>query len=124
MAQQNKKPDFIVALDLLSGQIMKYRNMKVLEGNELNVILQQITGTLFYLEKERAKYHDLFQVLMHRLINENQLAVNRAENQAHIEIPEMYMLRRVMDSGYEVVNAIRSNISWLKNEKEHSKQQQ
>jgi hypothetical protein len=45
------------------------------------------------------------------------LSVARAENEAHVKVPEMYLLRRVMDAGYEVIGAIRTNISYLKSER-------
>jgi hypothetical protein len=31
-------------------------------------------------------------------------------------VPELYRLRRIMESGYETSGAIRTNISWLKSE--------
>lgn len=108
--------DFEKALNLLSKQIKKYRDLKELDGNVLTEILQQVTGTLFYLEKERSNYHAQWQTVVHQLILEGK-SVARAENMAHVEVPEMYMLRRIMDSAYEVVGAIRTNISWLKTEK-------
>ena len=108
--------DFEKALNLLSKQIKRYRELRELDGNILTEILQQVTGTLFYLEKERANYHAAWQTIVHQLVLEGK-SVSRAENVAHVEVPEMYMLRRIMDSAYEVVGAIRTNISWLKTEK-------
>ena len=112
--------DFDKALEHLSNCIMEYRKMEVLEGNRLNTLLQQITGTLFYLEKQRAAYHNQWQQLVHKLVSEGN-AVNRAENEAHVQVPEMYLCRKVMDAGYTVSEAIRSNLSWLKTEMNNSK---
>jgi hypothetical protein len=107
---------FTDALEHISKEIKKYRELKTLDGEKLTTILQQITGTLFYLEKERANYHAKWQTVVHTLVLEGK-SVSRAENEAHVQVPEMYMLRRIMDSAYEVIGAIRSNISWLKNER-------
>lgn len=107
------------ALDHITEQIQQYRKLEVLDGETLNIILQQITGTLFYLETERAKYHDKYQNKLNQLILEGS-NVNKAVIVADVEIPELYMLRRIMESAYECVGAIRTNISWLKTEKHNT----
>ena len=101
------------ALNHVSNYIKLYRETDLLDGNTLTMCLQQISATLFYLEKERAMYHDKFQKRINELILDGK-TVSRAENSAHAEIPEMYLLRRVMDSAYTTCDAIRTNISWLK----------
>lgn len=104
------------ALKHLSEQIAIFRKTDAMDGEGLVNCLQQITATLFYLEGERAKYHDTFQQTINRLVLEGN-SVARAENEAHKLIPEMYMLRRILDSAYECVGAIRTMISYLKQEK-------
>ena len=104
------------ALDHIIDNVKKYRACAVDDGEQLVSILQQLTATLFYLEKERADYHDKFQCIINALVLEGK-TVSRAENQAHVDIPQMYMLRHVMSAGYEVVGALRSQISWLKTER-------
>jgi len=104
---------FEIALNHISTYIKIYRDADPNDGNTMVECLQQITATLFYLEKERAVFHDQFQKRINELILEGS-AVSRAENKAHAEIPQMYLLRRVMDSAYKTCDAIRTNISWLK----------
>lgn len=111
--------DFEKALEHISEQVKKYRAIGVNDGEALVSILQQITTTLFYLEKERAVYHTKFQEVINLLVLEGN-SVARAENQAHIRVPEMYLLRHVMTSAYEVVGALRTQISWLKSERNAS----
>jgi hypothetical protein len=104
---------FSTALDHVSEQIIKYRKTAPNDGNTLVEINQQITSTLFYLEKERAAYHAKFQ----QEIADNVKAgdsVSRAENKAHLSVPEMYLLRRIMDSAYTVCDSIRTQVSWIK----------
>lgn len=108
--------DLQKALDHIINQVKKYRATGVDDGEALVGILQQLTATLFYLEKERAEYHTKFQEVINLLILEGN-SVSRSENQAHIQVPEMYMLRHVMSSAYEVVGALRTQISWLKTER-------
>jgi hypothetical protein len=104
------------ALEHLTKNIQEYRSMEVLEGNRLNVLLQQITGTLFYLEGKRSDYYQAWTANVNSLILEGN-SVARSTTQADEYIPELYMLRKIMSSAYEVVGAIRSNISWLKTER-------
>lgn len=101
------------ALNHVSDYIKKYRETSPDDGESLTAILQQITATLFYLEKERAKYHDTFQNTINKLVLNGE-SVSRAENTAHVQVPEMYLLRRVMDSAYTCCDAIRTQISWIK----------
>ena len=112
--------DFEKALDLIAKETKTYREASVNDGETLNKCLQQISATLAYLETIRAEYHKEWQLTVNDLIIRNGLSVSRAENEAHVKVPEMYNLRRVMDGSYEVLNAIRTNISWLKSEKNFS----
>ncbi len=108
--------DFEKALNLISEQIKIYREADTMDGETMNKALQQISATLFYLEKERAKYHEQWQSIVYKLVKNEQVAVNRAENEANVLVPEMYLLRRTMDAAYSCCDAIRTNISWLKME--------
>jgi hypothetical protein len=117
-----EKQPFLKALDMLSAEVKKYRELENLSGDELNKILQQIVGILFYLETEKTKYHDMWGVIVQRLINEDK-SVARAEAEANTSIPELYTLRKITEAGSRVADAIRTNISWLKQEINNSKNQ-
>lgn len=104
---------FDSALDNVSENIKKYRTTRPNDGDGLTQILQQVTATLFYLEKERAKFHEKYQDRINTLVLAGN-SVSRAENMAHVDVPEMYMLRRIMDSAYTCCDAIRTQISWIK----------
>lgn len=105
--------DLEKALELISEQIKQYRQTEPTDGNKLVEINQQIAATLFYLEKERAKYHEQFQAEISNFILAGD-SVSRAENKAHVSVPEMYLLRRIMDSAYTVCDSIRTQVSWIK----------
>ncbi len=102
-------------IDKMNNLVNQYHKMKTVDGNELAFILKDFVSALYYLETIRAETHDRFQTRVKELINEGN-SVGRSENLAHVEHPDMYRLRRIMDAGYEVVGAIRSNISFLKHE--------
>jgi len=105
--------DLEKALNHITDYIKKYRETEPNDGESLTAILQQITATLFYLEKERAKYHSTFQNTINKLVLAGD-SVKSAENKANVQVPEMYLLRRVMDSAYTCCDAIRTQISWIK----------
>jgi len=101
-------------LDELTTYIEIYKSSEVNDdGNTLSECLKHITSALYFLEIERAKYHEKYQEIIHRLTLKG-TPVNRAENEAHVLVPEMYQLRRIMDSAYTVVDSIRTQISWIK----------
>jgi len=49
------------------------------------------------------------------------MTVSRAVNIAEVEVKEMYLIRRISDAAYRNCDAIRTNISFLKNERNNSK---
>ncbi len=110
------KQDLQQQLNYLTEQIQAYKETDILDGNQLVEILGQITTTLYFLESERSEFHKIFQDTVNKLVLEKS-SVSRAENMAHVKTPELYLLRHIMSSAYEVVNAIRSQISWIKSEK-------
>jgi len=104
------KNDLEKSLDYLTEQIKLYRQTDIMDGEGLVQLLQQITATLYYLENERSKFHDEFQRIINSLVLDGN-SVSRAENEAHVQIPQMYKLRHVMQCSYEIVGAIRTQIS-------------
>ena len=107
-------------LEKLNELVNEYYKCNLQDGDRLNYLLQKVTGLLYYLETVRSEVHDHFQSAIYEKVKDKK-SVARAENEAHVENPQMYQLRRVMDAGYRIVDAIRSNISYLKMEKQNSK---
>lgn len=87
-------------------------------GERLSMLLQKITGLLFYLETVRCEIHNLYENEVFGLVKSGQ-SVARAINEANVKYPTMYQLRRIMESGSRIVDAIRTNISYLKSEKQN-----
>lgn len=108
---------FETTLNELTEYIQAYDDTSLNDGESLNYLLQKINTTLFYLETERANFKKLYENRIFELTTDKKLTVARAVNFAEVEVPELYMLRRIMDSGYRVSDAIRTNISFLKSEK-------
>jgi hypothetical protein len=110
------------ALTKITEIIKQYRCAKEMNGEQLNNWLRELVGILFYLEKERSEYHFEFEkkVFLHTSEGDS---VARAVNKSEVAIPELYMLRRIMDASYKCADAMRSNLSYLKSERNHTPNQ-
>jgi|TARA_R110000803_G_scaffold42724_1_gene91491 hypothetical protein len=100
----------------LSKYVNEYYVCNLQDGDQLSKLIQKITGLLYYLETERSATHNLYENAVFNLVKDGS-SVARAVNEANVLYPEMYQLRRIMDGGYRIVDAIRTNISYLKSEK-------
>jgi hypothetical protein len=103
------------AINNLLDLCTEYINTDTTDGEKLNTLLRDISGILFYLETVRSGYHNLWSQFVTGRI-EQKISVARAQVEADVKYPELYELRRTMDGAYNVVNAIRSNLSYLKSE--------
>lgn len=108
-------------IETLNSYVNKYYNCDRTNGNELSLYLQKITALLYYLESVRSQIHDLYEKEVFELVKSGN-SVARSVNEANVKHPMMYQLRRIMDGGYRIADAIRTNISYLKSEKQTSNQ--
>ncbi len=90
---------------------MKFNDCEVLNG-----LLKRVSSLLFFLEKYRDSYKRKHDALLYSHIKEG-ASVAAARVIADEQISEIYMLRRIMSAGYKCLDSIRSNISYLKQEK-------
>lgn len=112
--------NFEKSLENLTSYIQAYDDVSLNDGESLNFLLQKINTTLFYLENERAIFKKQYEQRIYELTTDKKMTVSRAVNFAEVEVPELYLLRRIMDSGYRCSDAIRTNISFLKSEKRNA----
>lgn len=106
-------------IETLNSYVNRYYNCDRTNGDELSLLLQKITGSLFFIETARAQIHDLYENEVFELVKAGN-SVARAVNEANVKHPMMYQLRRIMDGGYRISDAIRTNISYLKSEKQQA----
>ena len=109
--------NFEQSLEKLTSYIQAYDDVSLNDGESLNFLLQKINTTLFYLESERAIFKKKYENRIYELTTDKKMTVARSINFAEVEVPELYLLRRIMDSAYRCSDAIRTNISFLKSEK-------
>lgn len=96
--------------------IQWYEKADISHLEDLNKALKVITSNMYLLEIERAKYHEKHQDIMYELTNNQDKPVSKAEIVANKEVPELYMLRRVINAAYRCSDSIRTNISYMKTE--------
>ena len=111
--------DAVEQIEMLIEYIKACCDCDRTNGDALMHLLQKITGTLFFLEHNRSKFHALYESKVFELVGKGN-SVARSINEANVEYPQMYQLRRIMDGGYRIADAIRTNISYLKSEKQHT----
>lgn len=87
------------------------------DGHAMMCIAQKMSAIMAFLETIRSEVHNEFQLRINKLVHEEKWSVAKADNQAHVDFPLMYKLRRVMDGHKQVLDIIRSQVSNLKTEK-------
>jgi hypothetical protein len=108
-------------LENITSLIDAYSDTSINNGESLNEILKRLSNNLFYLEKFRADYKLKYESKIYELTKDKKMTVSRAVNIAEVEVKEMYLIRRISDAAYRNCDSIRTNISFLKNERNNSK---
>jgi hypothetical protein len=110
------KMELIKTIESLKAQIDTYHATPLSDGGTLVELAQNISVYLFFLSEQKTMYHDKYQKRLHQLVTQEKMNVNRAQNQCEVEVPELYRLRYFIRSGYEILNIIRTQVSYLKHE--------
>lgn len=80
---------------------------------------QRLVGALYMLETYRVEYKRKHDAIIFNLVQEK-TSVARATNEADVKVPQLYMLRRIMDAAYNNSDAMRTIISAKKQELSNS----
>ena len=100
------------SLERIKEIIKEYKNTDVFDGVKLNEQIKELTSRLYYIETLRTKAHQDYERVIYGKVKEG-FSVARATNEANNVVPKMYEYRRLLESGYRVVDAMRTNISFL-----------
>jgi len=92
---------FQTEIEDLTKYVNQYYECDLQDGNELSTLIQKITGLLYFLETVRSSTHDLYETKVFNLVKEG-ASVSRAVNEANVEFPEMYQLRHIMTSDFNM----------------------
>ena len=71
-----------------------------------------LASSVFLLEKHRAKEHQDFEATIYSLRNQGE-KVNAATNTANVKHPNLYMLRRFIESAEKVHIQISVQLKWM-----------
>lgn len=112
----NNINDIQATINRLNECIMTYRDTNPSDGNSLLAIAQEISTLLYFLSEEKTRQHDNWQRCVYDMTTNKGMNVNRAENAAYVMYPQLYHLRYIIRAGNEVLNIIRSQVSFLKAE--------
>jgi len=105
----------------LNDLIEEYQETQLSDGTTLVYLAQQISAILYWLSEEKTRQHNNFEKYVYVLTTEKKLNVNRAVNSAEVAYPLLYKLRYVIKAGYSILDIIRTQISYLKNEMQNTK---
>jgi len=78
---------------------------------------KHITTIVYYLGKERSNYHKKWQEEVFNSVREGN-SVSRAENEAHVSYPELYLLRQIVNAAEGVSMQMAREIKQLTKEYE------
>ena len=106
-------------LNSITHSIQTFKSLDEIVGKEdgqlLTNIMKNLSSDLFFLEKHRDEYARKHNTILHLKISEG-MAVSKAEIIAKEQVPELYLLRRIMTSAYKTLDAVRSTLSFVKSE--------
>ena len=104
-------------LDAVASSIENYNSTNSHTPENLINILRNLSANLFFLESVRASKQKAFEAIVYGLVGTN-YSVSKATNEAEVKVPELYMLRRIMTAAYKVLESVRTEISYMKSEKQ------
>jgi hypothetical protein len=80
----------------------------------LNLILQKITGVTLLFRNIKSITHNDYEVMVFDLVKQKIYRITSI-NETNVSFPMIYTIKyRIMDAGYKITDAIRTNISFLK----------
>jgi len=100
-------------LATIRASVDEYEGLDLNETKTQAETLRTLTNNLFYLEAHRVDAYKKW----HSVYFQSTSTTNAGkEREADMQVQDLYLIRRVMTSGYRVVDSIRSTISVFKRE--------
>jgi len=99
------------SLRLVSRAIEEYEGNPTPTRDDISRHLQMISSHVFFLEVFRSDYHKKWNSVVHGFTGPK----TRAEIEANEEVPQLYMLRKVTGAANKSMDAMRSQLSAMKN---------
>jgi Zn-finger nucleic acid-binding protein len=106
------KGGLIEWLKAYDDRVEFYEGLEWNDRGQLNTLLKEMSIIMSQLEHFRTEAHKKHNGIMYTFEGTSA----KAKIKADYEVSELYQLRRIMEAGYRVIDAIRSNISSLNKE--------
>lgn len=91
--------------------VESYGNTDFTDGMTILSLMKDLSVILSFLSHQKSIYHNKWIGIT---LEENSVAAG--ERKANKEVPELYHLRIIINTGYKVLDTMRSNLSYLKSE--------
>lgn len=101
-------------LNNINEAVESYELLELVDTNKQSEALRKLTSNLFYLEEHRINAYNDWLTEYYEMPK----GTSNAAKEKHCDnkIKELYMIRRIMTSGYKVADSLRSTISIYKRE--------
>ena len=101
-------------LDKLNEIVKAYYTTTDPHGDQLTTWMKDMSAILFYLTTEQIKSHEEWTAKMY---DRGDASVASQTIKCDQEVPELYMLRKIIHAGYKNLDVMRSTLSYLKQER-------
>ena len=102
-------------LNNIDSAVESYELLELIDTNLQSEALRKLTSNLFFLEEHRIHAYNTWLETYYDMPKGTSNAAKEKFCDNHVK--ELYMIRRIMTSGYKVADSLRSTISIYKKEK-------
>ena len=110
--------DFNELIKMVQDLQQDYLEVDPMNGNEINRIYTQLSAVLPNLVELKCQFKDSYEAQYFE--SKKGKSIRDAENETHREVPEYYYLKEVINVNYRLCDAMKSNLSFIKHEQNHS----
>jgi len=101
-------------LSNINESVESYESLELINTNQQSEALRKLTSNLFFLEEHRVEAYENWLSTYYEMPKATSNAAK--EKFCDNKVKELYMIRRIMTSGYKVADSLRSTISIYKKE--------
>jgi len=99
--------------------IQEYNEIKNPHGDQLVEWMKNLSAILYYLTTKQVEYHETWNKKMY-MGTQAGASVAAQTIICDKEVPELYMLRKIIAAANRNLDVMRSSLSYLKSERDHS----
>ena len=107
--------DLEEALKIFYESVEMYHKSEIDDINTINMAMKNISVALVYMTKERVEFNKKWEAIVFE--KSKKMSNVAAKTIANNDVPELYKIRKVQETGQNLLKSIISHYSRLKNEK-------